>query len=181
MEAVLLELRALSTDVDRLDEAAAQRFGLNNTDLRALDIIDRQGGASPTNLAKALGLTTGGVTTVIDRLEAAGYAHRHPDGGDRRRRVVVAAPRTGKAREAVFGGLMGAVRELAASFSDQDLAAIHDFLGRHREILNAHSDRLLASRPRPVPSGGVGDTRTASGGGRNASKSGPEAQVGAQR
>lgn len=35
----MLGLRALSTAQDRLDQYAAHRFGLNRTDLRALDLI----------------------------------------------------------------------------------------------------------------------------------------------
>ena len=34
-------LRALSTEIDRLDQAAADRYGLNRTDMRALDILGR--------------------------------------------------------------------------------------------------------------------------------------------
>ena len=44
-------LRALSTEIDRLDQAAADRYGLNRTDMRALDIIGRAGPLAPTDLA----------------------------------------------------------------------------------------------------------------------------------
>ena len=69
-------LRALSTEIDRLDQAAADRYGLNRTDMRALDIISWAGPLAPTDLARQLGFTTGGVTTVLDRLERAGYIRR---------------------------------------------------------------------------------------------------------
>src|ERR1043166_5846990 len=85
---VLSSLRALSTEIDRLDQAAADRYGLNRTDMRALDIVGRAGPLAPTALARALGFTTGGVTTVLDRLERAGYVRRRPDPGDRRRQLV---------------------------------------------------------------------------------------------
>jgi hypothetical protein len=42
-EAVMSELRALSTAQDRLDQYAAHRFGINRTDLRALDLIGQAG------------------------------------------------------------------------------------------------------------------------------------------
>src|SRR5215470_2847981 len=80
--------RALSTDIDRLDQAAADKYGLNRTDMRALDISGRAGPLAPTELARLLGFTTGGVTTVLDRLERAGYIRRQPDPADRRRQVV---------------------------------------------------------------------------------------------
>ena len=69
-------LRARSTEIDRLDQAAADLFGLNRTDMRALDIVGRAGPLTPTDLARLLGFTTGGVTTVLDRLERAGYVRR---------------------------------------------------------------------------------------------------------
>ena len=72
-------LRALSTEIDRLDQAAADRYGLNRTDMRALDILGRAGPLAPTALARLLGFTTGGITTVLDRLERAGYIRRRPD------------------------------------------------------------------------------------------------------
>ena len=81
-------LRALSTEIDRLDQAAADLYGLNRTDMRALDIVGRAGPLAPTALARLLGFTTGGVTTVLDRLERAGYVRRRPDPADRRRQVV---------------------------------------------------------------------------------------------
>jgi DNA-binding MarR family transcriptional regulator len=79
------EQRALSTAQDRLDQYAAHRFGINRTDLRALDLIGQAEVISPTALAVALGMSTGATSAVLDWLEAAGYARREPDPGHRRR------------------------------------------------------------------------------------------------
>jgi len=64
-------VRALGMEIDRLDQVAADRFGLNRTDMRVLDILSTTGPLTPTVLADLLGFTTGGVTTVLDRLENA--------------------------------------------------------------------------------------------------------------
>jgi DNA-binding MarR family transcriptional regulator len=69
---VVADLRLLSAAMDRLDEVAAGSYGLNRTDMRALEIVGRSGPLAPTDLAGLLGFTTGGVTTVIDRIERAG-------------------------------------------------------------------------------------------------------------
>jgi len=66
-------LRALSTATDRLDQAVAYRYGLNRTDMSALDIVGRAGPLTPTDLARLIRFTTGGVTTVLDGLKRAGY------------------------------------------------------------------------------------------------------------
>ena len=47
--------------------------------MRCLDIIERLDGVSAGRLASEAGLSTGAVTTVLDRLERAGYARRVPD------------------------------------------------------------------------------------------------------
>jgi DNA-binding MarR family transcriptional regulator len=47
---------------------AADRYGLNRTDMRGLDLIGQAGPLAPTELVRLLGFTTGGITTVIDRL-----------------------------------------------------------------------------------------------------------------
>src|SRR5499425_991828 len=103
---VAAALRALSTEIDRLDQAAADRYGLNRTDMRALDITGRTGPLAPTDLARQLGFTTGGVTTVLDRLERTGYIRRRPDPGDRRRQVVETTEATTARDEEVFGDLV---------------------------------------------------------------------------
>jgi DNA-binding MarR family transcriptional regulator len=135
-------LRALSTEIDRLDQAAADRYGLNRTDMRALDIICRAGPLAPTDLARLLGFTTGGVTTVLDRLERAGYIRRLADTADRRRLVVEATAATAARDREVFGDLIRQTGELLATYTDDQLAVIDDFLTRARQLTAAYADTL---------------------------------------
>src|SRR5262249_62354761 len=90
VEAVLAELRALAAEIDRLDRLAADRYGLNRTDLHSLEIVGSSGGLPPTDLAQALGFTTGGGTTVIDPLERAGDRPPPAHPGAPRRRGAAA-------------------------------------------------------------------------------------------
>src|SRR5215472_6736904 len=122
---VVGSLRALSTEIGRLDQAAADRYGLNRTDMGALDIIGRAGPLAPTDLARLLGFTTGGVTTVLDRLERAGYIRRLADAADRRRLVVEATAATAARDREVFGDLLTRVRQLTAAYADT-LSGRHD-------------------------------------------------------
>src|SRR5664279_2154720 len=80
--------RRLQSAVDALDEAVAGNLGINRTDLRCLDELMRAEQAGPAWLADRLGLTSGSMTTLLDRLERAGYVTRSPDPGDRRKVVV---------------------------------------------------------------------------------------------
>ena len=143
---VQASLLALSTQIDRLDGLAATEFGLNRTDLRALDLIRRAGAPAPTALADALGFTTGGVTTVIDRLERAGYVRRQQDPADRRR-VVLEPTETVAQREAeIYGRLIEETMRLIASYSAAQRTAIDDFLTRVTGIVASHADRIAQAQ-----------------------------------
>src|SRR5262245_51428730 len=111
-------LRALSTEIDRLDQVAADRFGLNRTDMRALDILS-SGSLAPTALAQRLGFTTGGVTSVLDRLEEAGYVRRRADPRDRRRQVVEPTARAAARGREVFRGLINTTGRLLNGYTDE--------------------------------------------------------------
>jgi len=74
------------------DQAVAEAIGLNRTDMRCLDVIQREGPVPAGRLADETGLTTGAITTVLDRLERAGFARRTRDPADRRRVLVELAP-----------------------------------------------------------------------------------------
>ena len=152
-------LRALSTEIDRLDQVAADRYGLNRTDMRALDILGQAGPLAPTALARMLGFTTGGVTSVLDRLERAGYVRRRPDPGDRRRQVVQATEATAARDQEVFGDLIRGTSDLLATYTGDQLRVIQDFLDRARQLTAAYTDALggeqaKVSGPSPLAGGG---------------------------
>jgi len=149
---VVLELRALSTVHDRLDQYAAQRFGLNRTDLRALDLIGQAGSISPTALAARLGMSTGATSTVLDRLETAGYAVREPDPELRRRTRVRMTDQAERLSQAVFDPVIRASTQNALAFPPAVLRQIADFLARHRTLLEEHLTTT------PGESASTGDT-----------------------
>ena len=165
VQAVQAELRSLSTEIDRLDALAAEGFGLNRTDLRCLDLLGRAGAVTPTDLAHALGFTTGGITTVIDRLEQAGYARRRVDPADRRRVIIEPTDLVAQRDAEIFGRLIQSTEALIAAYSDADLATIRDFLGRSRATIAAHAEslvqqsRLHRARPTARAAGVLTDTR----------------------
>src|SRR6478672_11288702 len=148
---VIAELRALSTVQDRLDQYAAERFGLNRTDLRALDLIGQAGTTSPTALAAALGMSTGATSTVLDRLEAAGYASREPDPDHRRRTLVRMTPLAEALSAEIFEPVIRATAQHAAGHTDRELHTTAAFLAAHRRTL----ENYLDAKTRP-PSRGAG-------------------------
>src|ERR1700684_1456860 len=69
-------------------QAAADRIGINATDLNCLNILSFSGQLTAGELARGTGLTTASITGVVDRLEDAGFVRRERDATDRRRVVV---------------------------------------------------------------------------------------------
>jgi DNA-binding MarR family transcriptional regulator len=100
------ETRAAQAATDALDEAVAARFGVNRTDLRCLEVLLQElEAATPGQLAGRLGLTTGSVTAMLDRLARLGYLTRSPDPSDRRKVIVRATELTGRLAAEIYGPL----------------------------------------------------------------------------
>jgi len=49
-----------------------------------MSVIDRIPGCRVYDIANELGITTGGTSKLVDRIEASGYCRRLPNPGDRR-------------------------------------------------------------------------------------------------
>lgn len=63
---------------------ARHALGVNELDARALLHIDAHAGTRPGDLREYLGITSAGVTTLIDRLVERGAVRRDVDAQDRR-------------------------------------------------------------------------------------------------
>jgi DNA-binding MarR family transcriptional regulator len=109
--------------------AAAARMGLNATEAKVLDLLQRDGPTSPGDLARRTGLAPASVTGLLHRLEAKGFARRRPDPSDGRRLVVEIDYAT-IARHAgtVYHDLATRLGALYADFSDDDLAVVLDWV-----------------------------------------------------
>lgn len=73
-------------------DAGAARLGLNRTDLEFLLLLSLEEPLTAGELSEASGLTTGGTSGVLDRLERSGLIARQSDPDDRRRVVVRLTP-----------------------------------------------------------------------------------------
>jgi DNA-binding MarR family transcriptional regulator len=140
-------IRAYQRDQDVFDQAAADYLGLNRTDLRCLDILDQHGPMTAGRLAAEARLTTGAVTTVLDRLEQAGYVRRTRDTVDRRRVLVETTPLV-RERGAAIWGPMAAATSLDR-YSDEQLALLLDFVRHARRFLAEQLERVRSLPPPP--------------------------------
>src|SRR6266516_5185617 len=126
-----------------MGQAAADRIGINNTDLNCLNILSFSGHMTAGELARATGLTTASITGVVDRLKEAGFVTRERDPHDRRRVVVtLSLDRAMRNVASVFLPVMRDWREMSARYSDDELRLIVDFYARMEQVFRAHLVRL---------------------------------------
>ncbi len=136
-------MRRTGSLMQLMGQAAADRIGINNTDLNCLNILSFSGHMTAGELAKATGLTTASITGVIDRLEEAGFVRRERDPHARRR--VVVRPSLDKAVSevaTVIAPMLRDWREMASRYSDDELRLIVDFYGRVEQVFRKHLIRL---------------------------------------
>jgi DNA-binding MarR family transcriptional regulator len=84
---VVARLRLCNAHLERAIAAALRPFALSLGEFDVLNTIRRRGdeqGTNPTDLAQSALITSGAMTSRLDRLERAGLIARGPDPGDRR-------------------------------------------------------------------------------------------------
>jgi DNA-binding MarR family transcriptional regulator len=144
-------MESFQAAVDDFDREVARLLGVNETDLRCLEIlIQEEPEATPRLLADRLGLTTGSVTTMLDRLEKAGYVTRSPHPSDRRKVIVRATETASRRAWELIGPLVAeGQQQLLDRYSADQLGLITDFLGHSRELQQSHTQRLRQRQPYP--------------------------------
>jgi DNA-binding MarR family transcriptional regulator len=140
---LVFEFRISGNQDSAFDNLAAERLGVNRTDLHCLNIIENSGGLTAGELAAEAGLTTGAVTGVIDRLERAGYARRTQDRADRRRVRVEVTPAFYKRAERIWAPMKADWEStLSGRFTAEELERVIEFLQATNQIAARHLERL---------------------------------------
>ncbi|MEN1990122.1 MULTISPECIES: MarR family winged helix-turn-helix transcriptional regulator [Paenibacillus] len=141
-QALLYELRQNSARAVMLHQLISEKLGLNATDHKCLDFLNRTGAVTAGQLAQLTGLTTGAVTNVIDRLEQAGYVTRDKDPNDRRR--VVVKPAEGRSAEIspLFQSVMQSTLQILSRYDEQQTSLILEFIRQCNEMTLAEMDKL---------------------------------------
>jgi DNA-binding MarR family transcriptional regulator len=76
-EQLLLQMSSFGQGVSNsMGEATGKPDLMGNTPLRVLCLLDLDGPTRPSTISEVVGLTSGGMTKVLDRLEAAGLIER---------------------------------------------------------------------------------------------------------
>ena len=94
------DLRGLFSDIIRfeielwnaVDARLKSEFDLPLTHFEPMSVIDRLPGCRVYDIASELGITTGGTSKLVDRIEASGYCRRLPNPADRRSSLLELTP-----------------------------------------------------------------------------------------
>jgi DNA-binding MarR family transcriptional regulator len=137
-------LRRNQVLTDMLDEAAAAYLGINRTDARALDVIDQHGRIAAGDLARELRLSPGAVTTIVDRLERAGYARRVPDPDDRRRVLIETTPVVAEKSALIYGSPEENFAAVASDYTDEEADVLLRFQQMSQNWLEERLERVAS-------------------------------------
>ncbi len=148
--AALGAIRRLGTEVDGLDQRAANRFGITRTDLHLIDRLRSDGPQTPSQLARSVGLTSGGLSIALERLERIGYIHRSPHPDDRRSVLVEATEAIVPLEDEVFGPLIQQMMSLLDTYGDRELTTVREFLDRAAAVISQSGP---GGSPAPEPTG----------------------------
>ena len=128
--------------------AIGKKLGLNTTDFEGLDLIFFRGAASPNELSKYTGLSSGSTTAMIDRLEKTGLVQRRSNPNDRRGTLVVLDKEAALKVRPLFTSARVAQNKLLDGYSRAELEILADYFQRSAAMFEQERTVVLASAAR---------------------------------
>ncbi len=138
----LMAVREYGVHLTLFRNAMSEWAGLNPTDMECLRLLFAKGLATPSELARHTGLTSGATTAMLDRLEQAGLIERRPNPEDRRGTLVTPAELAAEKAASWFESARAAQDELISSYSESELETIADVFERFTKLWNQEREKL---------------------------------------
>jgi DNA-binding MarR family transcriptional regulator len=113
--------------------AIADRLGLTVSDLECLDFLADAGAATAGQVAERTNLTTGAVTSMLRRLQQAGFVTAARDPADRRRVIVTLRPERAAELDRPY-----------ERFAEQAAHLVEGYSAEEVTLLVRHHDRMQA-------------------------------------
>lgn len=129
---------------ERHRAALARALRISDTEAAALAHLASHGQATPGELGALLGLTSGGTTALLHRLESAGHLERQPHPDDRRSTLLRATPSILAAAEQIYAPLVADIDEASARLGETERAVVGRYLQDIAAISERHAERLGA-------------------------------------
>jgi DNA-binding MarR family transcriptional regulator len=122
--------------------AIAERLGLTVSDLECLDYLRDVGSATAGQVAERTNLTTGAVTSMLRRLQQAGYVTAERDPADRRRMIVTLRPERVAELERPYERFAERAGRLIEGYRVEELMLLVRHYGRMQAVYLAELDHL---------------------------------------
>ncbi len=135
-------IKELTRETLLFQSHAAMRIGLNPTDGECLDFLMERKAVTAGELANLTGLTTGAITSVIDRLEKFGFVRRERDVLDRRKVIVRYLPGKEKEAAAIYGALAKDVIKKLGNYQKEELENLCEFTQSLIEIYRNNISKI---------------------------------------
>ncbi|MBA2281041.1 MAG: MarR family transcriptional regulator [Acidimicrobiia bacterium] len=129
------------------NHAIGEAVGLHQTDQELLDLLDWAEPLTAGEIAGHLGLSSGAVTALIDRLEAGGWVRRERDPVDRRRVFVHLSHERGGELWPLYQPMSEAIDVYRTSLSDEELLVVVQFLEFANQLMADAIVHARSSRP----------------------------------
>jgi MarR family transcriptional regulator, organic hydroperoxide resistance regulator len=130
----LMAVRDYGVNLTQFRNAMSEWAGLNGTDMECLRLLFQKGIATPSELARHTGLTSGATTAMLDRLEKAGLIERRPNPNDRRGTLIAPEKSSAEKMASWFESARNAQDKLISSYSESDLEIIADAFERFAKL-----------------------------------------------
>jgi DNA-binding Lrp family transcriptional regulator len=117
--------------IEKSDEYARfmeRSLNVNETDFKAMEHLMQNGPMTAGELARAVGVSPGAATTMIDRLVKVGHISREPNKNDRRGIVVVPNSRSIVAAWGFLAPVIQTSEKTIRSMSETSQKAIVEYL-----------------------------------------------------
>ena len=138
----LMAVRDYGVHLTLFRNAMNEWAGVNATDMECLRLLFAKGVATPSELAKHTGLTSGATTAMLDRLEKAGWIERRPNPDDRRGFLIAPAKSSAERAASWFESARKAQDELMSSYSEEELEIIADVFERFVKLWDQEREKL---------------------------------------
>jgi DNA-binding MarR family transcriptional regulator len=138
----LMAVRDYGIHLTLFRNAMSEWLGFNTTDMECLRLLFLKGIATPSELARHTGLTSGATTAMLDRLERAGLIERRPNPDDRRGTLIVPAKSGAEKAASWFESARKAQDELVSSYSEEELEIISDVFERFTKLWQQEREKI---------------------------------------
>lgn len=129
-----MAVRDYGIQLTQFRNSMSESAGLNATDMECLRLLFLKGVATPSELARHTGLTSGAATAMLDRLEKSGLIARRPNPDDRRGTLIVPEKSSAEKMASWFESARTAQDKLISSYSESELEIIADVFERFTKL-----------------------------------------------